>query len=211
MTKYGLAYRLTSETGRVWTEEEAQELIDLFDNNYETFSNWRKEKLNEYLDRGYLMLPDGWYLWGDNDKFRSVANAPIQGMGAVIMRRAVALAQDAGLDVIFTLHDAIYIEYDFGDLKAIDTLKECMEQAFIEQFEGEWREHAKAIRVDPQTWGIGYADPDLVDGNIIYQTVTTPKGLKVPASSYFYDPRAAKDFDMIKKYMFESSGQELLG
>jgi hypothetical protein len=211
MTEYGLAYRLTSETGKVWTEAEAKELIDLFDNNYETFAAWRKEKLNDYYDNGYLMLRDGWYLWGDNEKFRSVANAPIQGMGAVIMRRAVALAQDAGLDVIFTLHDAIYIEYDFGDLGAIDTLKSCMEQAFIEQFEGEWKEHAKCIRVDPQTWAIGYDDPKLEDGNIVYQTVTTPKGLKVAASSYFYDARAAKDFDMIRRYMFESSGQELLG
>jgi hypothetical protein len=570
MTEYGLAYRLTSETGRVWTEAEAKELIDLFDNNYEVFANWRREQLQEYQDKGYLMLKDGWYLWGDNEKFRSVANAPVQGClhpdsrvlvkdkgyqrieslsgltdiqvwegtkfvradcvpsgkkqlvevhfrngqiikcspehkfwcidnegkgswktpsqfmkvqrirrsyntenfdcdyivpserglahnskevglehftgskhelgillgrlaskgqvsvkrgalwvvaehekailpylksliqkfgvelkestvkrkgkqplyhvrlyskklcwqlekelniknslehpflwhskemmkgfiegyvdgdgcivnnvvqvafgkgierqeyarslqkmfhifnvpckiycysyrtnlgikerdiytfsqhfsllnprkqnkvllavrhkvpqsyavgdteivskvvvtddfidmydiancpdhrfmteglvthntGAVIMRRAVSLAQDVGLDVIFTLHDAIYIEYTMGDLSAIDTLKLCMEQAFIEQFEGEMREEAKCIRVDPQTWGIGYDDPKLVDGNIVYQTVTTPKGLKVAASSYFYDARAAKDFDMIKKYMFESSGQELLG
>lgn len=211
MTEHGLSYRLTSETGRVWSEAEAKELIELFDNNYETFAAWRREKLNEYYDNGYLMLKCGWYLWGDNEKFRSVANAPVQGMGAVIMRRAVALAQDCGLDVIFTLHDAIYIEYDFGDLSAIDTLKSCMEQAFIEQFEGKMREEAKCIRVDPQTWGIDYDDPKLVDGNIVYQTATTPKGLKVAASSYFYDSRAAKDFDMIKKYMFESSGQELLG
>lgn len=211
MTEHGLAARLTEETGRVWTEDEAKELITLFDNNYEVFAEWRKELLQDYYDNGYLMLKDGWYMWEDNQKFRSITNCPIQGMGAVIMRRAVALAQDAGLDVIFTLHDAIYIEYDFGDLAAIDTLKACMEQAFIEQFDGEMRELAKLIRVDPQTWAVGYKDPEIVEGNISYETVVTPKGLKVPASSYFYDARAVKDFDMIKKFMFESSGQELLG
>lgn len=211
MTEHGLAARLTQETGRSWTEAEAKELIELFDSNYETFSEYRKELLQDYYDNGYLMLKDGWYMWSDNPKFRSVTNCPIQGMGAVIMRRAVSLAQDSGLNVIFTLHDAIYIEYDFGNLEAIDTLKHCMEQAFIEQFDGEIKEFAKLIRVDPQTWGIGYKDPEIVDGNINYEIVTTPKGLKVPASSYFYDPRAVKDFDMIKKYMFESSGQELLG
>lgn len=211
MSKIGLAARLTSETGREWTPDEAQELIDLFESNYDVYTQWRKDQLAQYENDGFLMLPDGWYLWGDNQNFRSVTNCPVQGLGAVIMRRAVALAQDKGLDVIFTLHDAIYIEYDFGDLAAIDTLKDCMEQAFIEQFDGELRELAKLIRVDPQTWSIGYKDPELVDGNIVYDTVVTPKGLKVAASSYFYDARAAKDFDMIKKYMFESSGQELLG
>jgi len=210
MTKYGLATRLTDETGDPWTEDEADDLIKQFESNYETFTEWRKEQITLYEDQGYLSLPDGWTMYGDNEKFRSVGNFPVQGLASCILRKAVTLAQDAGLNVIFTLHDAIYIEYDYGDLAALDTLKRCMDEAFISFFDGELKELAKCVRVDPQTWGIGYDKPIVKDGDVIYQTVTTPGGMKVAASEYFIDPRAAREFDRFSKYMLEASGEELL-
>ena len=60
------------------------------------------EALEEYKIKGYIFLPDGWFMWGDNDNFRSVGNVPIQGLGSCIMRKAVELAQDRGLDVIYS-------------------------------------------------------------------------------------------------------------
>ena len=208
--KYLVQNRVTGETGEPWTEDMAEDLIKQFDENYEVFSEWRKELIATYEDQGYLMLPDGWTMFGDNEKFRSVGNMPVQGLGACVLRKAVSLAQDAGLTVLFTLHDAIYIEYDYGDLGAIDTLKRCMDEAFVSFFEGELKELAKCVRVDPQTWGIGYDKPIIKDGDVIYQTVTTPGGMKVAASEYFVDPRAAREFDKFSKYMLESSGEDLL-
>jgi hypothetical protein len=211
MTAIGLAARLTEETGKEWTEDQAQELIDLFDETYHVFAQYRRDSIQDYYDQNFAALPDGWTMWGDNEKFRSVGNFPIQGMGACIMRKAVALAQDRGLNVIFTLHDAIYIEYVYGDLSAIDTLKECMLEAFCSFFEGEMKEQAEYIRVDPQTWSEEYPEPTISDkGEVIYSIVKTPQGIEVPASSYFIDARAGKEFDKFKKYMFESSGQDLL-
>jgi hypothetical protein len=211
MTAVGLAARLTEETRKEWTEDQAQELIDLFDETYHVFAQYRRDSIQDYYDQNYAALPDGWTMWGDNEKFRSVGNFPIQGMGACIMRKAVALAQDKGLNVIFTLHDAIYIEYQYGDLAAIDTLKECMIEAFCSFFQGEMKEQAKYIRVDPQTWSEEYPEPTISDkGEVIYTIVKTPQGIEVPASSYFIDARAGKEFDKFKKYMLESSGQDLL-
>lgn len=143
----------------------------------------------------------GWMMFGDNDNERSVGNMPIQGLGATIMRKAVALAQDAGLDVIFTLHDAIYIEYDAFDFAALDTLKRCMLEAFTFFFEGPMKEAAKMIRVDPNTWS-----PDYEDGT----TITTPAGDKVPCQKVFVDPRAKKEYALYSKYMMEPLGEELL-
>lgn len=200
MTEYGLAHKLTEDTGRVWTEEEALELVEQFEETFCDFAEWRAEQIATYRDEGHIKLPCGWYMFGDNDNFRSVGNVPIQGLGACIMRKAVELAQDAGLQVIFTLHDAIYIEYDSWDFAALDTLKKCMDEAFLFYFDGEMREHAKSIRVDGNTWSLDYEDGEIV----------TPAGDKVTCSKIFVDPRATKEYELYKQYMEKGTGEELL-
>ncbi len=215
MTEYGLAHKLTEDTGRVWTEEEALELVEQFEETFSDFAEWRAELIATYGDEGHLKLPCGWYMFGDNDNFRSVGNVPIQGLGACIMRKAVELAQDAGLHVIFTLHDAIYIEYDEGDYGAIDTLKRCMEEAFIYFFDGEMKESAKMIRVDPNSWGEEFPDAKIYlgeDGKWKMDThvVTSPAGLKIPCSRIFVDERAVKEYSLFSKYMTQGLGEELL-
>lgn len=200
MTKYGLAHKLTEDTGKLFTEDQAQELVEQFEETFQEFADWRTELIATYSDEGHIRLPCGWYMFGDNDNFRSVGNVPIQGLGACIMRKAVCLAQDAGLDVIFSLHDAIYIEYDTGDYAALDTLKKCMEEAFIFYFEGEMKEAAKMIRVEGNTWS-----PDYEEG-----IITTPAGDVVTCSKVFIDPRAEREYNLYSKYMKESLGEELL-
>lgn len=79
MTKYGLAVKLTNDTGRVWEEEEAQEQIDMFYGAYLEFKQWQDEFKKDYIDYGGVRLPCGWRMFGDNDNLRSVCNVPIQG------------------------------------------------------------------------------------------------------------------------------------
>ena len=70
------------------------------------------------------------------------------------MRKAVALAQDAGLNIIFTLHDALYIMEKSEDIKdAMDLLSKCMKDAFVFYFHGALKEYAALIRVDGKVWG----------------------------------------------------------
>lgn len=201
MTKYGLAHKLTEDTGKLFTEDEAQELVKQFEETFQDFADWRTELIATYGDEGHIRLPCGWFMFGDNDNFRSVGNVPIQGLGSCIMRKAVCLAQDAGLKVIFTLHDAIYIEYDTEDYAALDTLKRCMEEAFVFYFEGEMKEAAKMVRVDGNTWS-----PDYEEGEIL-----TPFGDKVPCSNIFIDPRAIREYGLYNRYMREGLGDDLLG
>lgn len=215
MTKYGLAHKLTEDTGRVWTEDEAQELVEQFEETFADFAEWRRELIATYSEDGHIRLPCGWYMFGDNDNFRSVGNIPIQGLGACIMRKAVELAQDAGLTVIFTLHDAIYIEYDSGDYMALDILKRCMEEAFIFYFDGEMKEAAKMIRVDGNTWGDEFPEAKLFqdeEGKWRLETssIVTPAGLKCTASKIFIDERAPREFSLFSRYMTESLGEDLL-
>ncbi len=153
MSAKGLAPRL-SASGETYTEEKAQELIDTFYETYSDYADWKKEILEEYEDNGRLMLSDGWTMWGDNINHRSVGNFPVQGTGAVIMREAVRLAQNAGLDVIFTLHDAIYIEFKAVEVEAIETLRDAMLQAF----ENVMSKYGKTIpiRVEGEAWSTAY-------------------------------------------------------
>lgn len=152
----GMARRLSSDE-EVWTEEKAQDLIDKFYDTYSDYDEYKKNLVSTYYEEGMLRLSDGWTLFGDNDNWRSVGNCPVQGEGAVIMRRAVALAQDAGIDVIYTLHDALYAEFDSGDSTIPTKLGLCMVQAFIESFPN-MKEEAKSIRLDGHCWSYDYID-----------------------------------------------------
>jgi len=155
MSARGLAPRLTQIARREITEDAAQKYIDLFYQTYSQYWEWKQDVQKQY-EGGYLELSDGWIMWGDNDNRRSIGNYPVQGMGAVIMREAVALAQDAGLDIIFTLHDALYMEFDAYDIEAITWLKFKMQSAFAKCL----RHCGKTpvVRVEGEAWAPCYKD-----------------------------------------------------
>ena len=183
----GLAKKLTSDTGRNYTQIQAEELIDKFKTAYPVYQIWKQDHIKNYKDRKGLRLPCGWCMWGDNDNEKSVGNVPIQGAGASVMRKAVALAQNAGLEVIFTLHDALYIEYDILDPEAPDILYDCMKKAF-EYYLGKRGD----IRQDIDIWGPGCPD----NGKI-----TTPAGRVANSHSFYLDKRAKEEYDRFSKYL----------
>jgi len=149
------------------------------------------------MRRKYLKLPCGWYMWGDNPNQRSVGNFPVQGFAASIMRKAVQLAQDAGLDVIYTLHDALVIEYDIGNPEDMDTLYECMFKAFTHYFED--KESASMIRLDIDAWS-----PELSIGEF-----KTPKNREYKSQQIYIDPRAKDEYEKYKIYL-ENNDRDLL-
>lgn len=196
MSKYGLAAKLSADTGKTVSVSEAQELIDTFYEVYEDLQEWQALILEQYQDDGFLKLPCGWYMWGEheergsqgNDNFRSVTNVPVQGFGASILRKAVEFCDSAGLKPIITLHDALYIEYDSGDFEALDKFRDCMFRAFIFYFKDP---DASLIKMDPFAWSPDYEK----DSEII-----TPKGMKVPVSNIYIDERAENEYKQFSKY-----------
>jgi len=185
-----LALKITGDTGQPCTKKQAQNLIDLFYQSYPDYKRYLDDVAWTYNRLGYWKLDDGWIMFGDNDNFRSVSNLPIQGMGSCILRKAIALAQDAGLKVIFPLHDALYIEYAVGDFTAIDKLAECMEQAFLDLYPN--NESAKLIRLDIDTWSRKHTEE---------KTLSTPAGRKVNMKIEYIDDRAKEEYEKFKKYM----------
>lgn len=200
MTKYGLARKLTADTGRTWTEDQAQELVDKFDRAYPEFSYWRREQIAEYRSRGYLQLRDGWYMFGDNHNDRSVANCPLQGSGGDIMRRAVEINEEDLIPINMTLHDALYAIVDYGDWDAVRRFNINMREAFIGYFP-EQRENASMIRTDIYGWGPDF-DSD--------QEIEIEGCGKVFFSNIYIDERAADEFDKFKGYFSTVPGSQVL-
>ena len=190
MGSHGLAGKLTRDTGKPHTVEDAEALIGMFEASYPEFIRWRDQIWAAYRRYEYLILPCGWVMFGDNFNRKSVGNFPIQGYGSSIMRKAVALAQDSGLDVIFTLHDALYIEADVDDLDAVDRLGVCMDEAFRYYFSDEMKEFAQC-RMDPAIWG-----PDLKDGDYFHSELMG----ETPLYSTYIDPRSKDEYLKFKKY-----------
>lgn len=198
MSKYGLSHKLTQDTGKYHSEDDAQNIIDLFDETYSRNTQKREDAISSYYDRGYIKLPCGWSMFGSNTNFRSIANMPIQGLGSSILRKAVAFAQDSGLSVIYTLHDALYIEYASGDYAAIDTLAKAMDRAFRYYIPDKLKSRA-TCKLDSDTWSPDYEIADIV----------TPGGMKVSQSKIYIDERAVFEYNFFKKYFYRARNSDL--
>ena len=196
MGNLSLANKLTNDTGKEHTEEDAARLSRLFDDTYRDFTHYTKDfSETKRWRKKYQSLNDGWALFSDNPNQRSIANWPIQTMGAVIMRKSVALAQDAGLNVIFTLHDAIYIEYDYQDVDAVETLRDCMQKAFKETVKNYLPNRDKEIGLDIDVWSLNYEHMD--------QIILDLHDLGATTKTLYIDPRGAKEYENFKKYFEE--------
>ena len=184
-----LARKLTDDTGKPHTQQDAQDLIDKFMKAYPDYADWIDNIRFDYAGRRFHKLPDGWVIFGDNDNKRSISNVPIQGFGSCILRKAIQLCQDDRLKVIFPLHDAAYIEYPSNDLNFVDRFAKAMREAFIFYFED--KEGADLIRLDANIWS-----PDYEDGDF-----STPAGLKGKKQKIYIDERAENEYNKFKKYM----------
>lgn len=192
MGAVGLSNKLTQDTGRLYTEEQAQNLINKFEKAYPKYATWIDDLRFTYYEHSHcIKLPDGWVMFGDNDNKRSVSNVPIQGFGSCILRKAIELAQKAGLSVIYPLHDALYIEYWSHEMNAIDLLKQSMTNAFVYYFDDAMKEKASIVRLDANAWSLDYTD----------DYVKTPSGLVVKTQKVYVDDRSKREYERFKKYL----------
>jgi DNA polymerase I len=197
MSKYGLANKLTQDLGRNFSVDDAEDLIEKFYDAYSVFQEWQEDLIYKYenKDLKYIRLDDGWTIFGDNPNARSVGNVPVQGMGSCVMREADLLCHEHSLYSPFTLHDALYIEIDANDLKAIDTFIWCMREGFARFFPDQL-EIAKQIRLDVYAWSPDY-DED--------STLITPGSKVIDCSNVYIDSRAEKEYELFSKYFDDLS------
>jgi hypothetical protein len=198
MSEYGLAIQLSEAFGRKVSPEEALTWLNKHKKAYPVFWAWKEKLQRQYKRDGFIRLADGWYMWGDNDNYRSVGNVPVQGMGSCVMRKAVQLAQQKGLDVIYTLHDAIYIECDTFDDEAIATLAICMDEAFRFYFPEELKSIA-TVRLDADTWSPTYSEK-IEYYETHYVTPFNSYQIGIKQQQTYIDERGADEYNKYKQY-----------
>lgn len=191
MGEKALAAKLSMDTGKDVTVEDAKDLINKFNKAYPDYADFVDRFRFDYSKRRYTKAVDGWIMFADNDNKRSVSNQPIQTFGSCILRKAIQLCQDRGLKVLYPLHDALYIEYDIDKPKEVVIFEQCMREAFSFYFEGEIKDLAhELIRLDLNVWS-----PDYKDGQEVKFG-----DIRVKAQQVYVDERSESEYLRFKKY-----------
>jgi hypothetical protein len=191
MGSESLANKLSQDTGETYSVDDAQELINMFNEIFPVYKEWKENIVELYSEQKYLKLFDGWYMWGSNPNYRSVGNFPVQGMGGVILREAVRRSQMRGLKIIYTLHDAIYIEHPSNEERHRHVLASSMIYAFSQCFPGNFR--AK-VRLDGNTWSPDYPEE---------QSEFEYWGVKYKKQKIYVDERAKEEYKKFSKYFIK--------
>lgn len=171
MSAGGLAPRISKIMKSDFSQEKAQDLIDQFYEVYSDYKEFKDETLINYSKYEYLKLSDGWIMFGDNDNRRSVGNCPIQGESSVIMRQCVKDAQSEGLNIIWTNHDSLAMEYDAFETFPIQNLVKVMQASFekvMSQFG-----ITIPVRIDCETWSKSFRDTTLDEIKISSEYIPT--------------------------------------
>jgi len=204
-----LSVGLSKKTGKQVSEGEAAVVIDRFNRSYPHFFRWKFDNYNKFKIKGYDQLKSGWTLFGGKTplcKKRTINNFPIQGAGSEIMRTAVMKCYERNLNVLFTLHDALFIECDNDRdtlQESLQAFTECMREAFMEYFEGDinyWL--TRGIKLEAEIWSPDYKpgkplfhathpDPgelEMKNGHVTGEIFL--KNSEVKVKPYFVDGRA---------------------
>ncbi len=89
----------------------ARELLELHGRTFARFWDWSDAAVDHAMLRGWLYTTFGWTITvGDLVKARTLRNFPMQANGAEMLRLAICLATEAGVQVCAPVHDALLIE-----------------------------------------------------------------------------------------------------
>jgi DNA polymerase-1 len=97
---------------------EGREMCRLFRKTFSRFHEWNESLINHGLTVGFLESVCGWQRGCRYDPKsrnglvnpRSLGNFPVQAAGADVMRAAACVANEQGIRLIATVHDALVIE-----------------------------------------------------------------------------------------------------
>lgn len=128
MGKDKLRTKLTLDSGNPVSVEKTEELIKAHKTVFKQYWDWVYSISRDYKKGEPLITSDGWVLFCDNPVVTSTRNFLVQATAASITRKAFVLATEEGLDVMCSLHDAIYIKTQ-ENLQDYYLLKKCMLKA----------------------------------------------------------------------------------
>ena len=130
-------------------------LLELHRETYPRYWQWSDAVEARAVLTGKLTSPFGWQVHaGEGANARSLRNFPLQANGAEMLRLAVILGREEGVDICATIHDAILIQASLEELEVQTTvMQSCMEEASRSVLDGyELRSEAEYTRY-PEAFG----------------------------------------------------------
>lgn len=113
-------------------EDKANEIYDWHKATFPVYWDYLRSQADGAKAKGYTTTKDAWFYFADSDTPTTrLMNFPMQGNGAVMLREAMKiLAFQTDLDVVCSLHDAIYIQCQEDQAEAATKiLKDAMRRA----------------------------------------------------------------------------------
>jgi DNA polymerase I-like protein with 3'-5' exonuclease and polymerase domains len=110
----------------------AYEIYHWHKNSFNVYWSWISETIQSARALGFYKSLDGWvYFVDQNTRDTQLLNLPMQSNGAAMLRKAMINCNELqGIEIICTLHDAIYFTCDEGTTdKTIKKVKQCMDNA----------------------------------------------------------------------------------
>ena len=154
--QYGMGARSLAQSLGV-PEAQGRELLRLHQQTYPAFWRWSEAAVNHAMLRGWLHTVFGWTVRaGTESNPRSMANFPVQGNGAEMLRLACCLATERGIVVCAPVHDALLVEGPAHEIETVvaDTERAMAEASRIILAGSELRTDVKIVR-----WPDRYVDP----------------------------------------------------
>ncbi len=126
----GVGYGMGVEKAAINLGIDSEQVTELRNCHHELYTNYWdfRNRLKEKYENGdCILLKSGWAFWPDK-KLNTYQNFPIQGTAQDMLRKAVNLIHKEKIEIIFPLHDAIYVLCDETN---IDKIKEMIKEKML--------------------------------------------------------------------------------
>lgn len=129
-TLYGMREKTLAGNLNVPTAE-ARSLLRAHRRTYARFWEWSQAAVDSAMLRGYLDTCFGWRLHVTGETLpTSLLNHPMQSHGAEMLRMACAFIDEAGIELVAPVHDAVLIEADVAEIDdAVAQTRRLMQRA----------------------------------------------------------------------------------
>ena len=110
----GVGYGMGVEKAAINLGIDSEQVTELRNCHHELYTNYWdfRNRLKEKYENGDCnSLKSGWAFWPDK-KLNTYQNFPIQGTAQDMLRKAVNLIHKEKIEIIFPLHDEIYVLCD---------------------------------------------------------------------------------------------------
>lgn len=148
------------------TLEEANQIaVNLYQwhkRHFKAYWAWNRNTQQEAIMRGFWKSRDGWYYFCDvNTKGTKLQNLPMQATGAAIMREMIKKLSKLNVDVICSLHDAVYVrcseevaEETAGVVQRVmaDAVAEVLGEGSMIRVDAKVFDSEKGYQADEDTW-----------------------------------------------------------